>query len=95
MVAANTVPVSHTTITAIVPAANPNASPSGARFGNISAVITNLDGAITVYLGGSAVDSTGYPLLHGASVTVSLGAGDTVYGLAASGTPNVAYLATG
>ena len=94
-VSSGTVAVSHLTPTAIVAAANPNANPSGARFGNISVTVTNLDGAITVYLGGPAVDTTGYQLLKGASVVLSLGPADAVYGLAASGTPNVSYIATG
>lgn len=89
------VAVSHTTVSPIVPAANPNANPSGFNPGTASVVVSNLDGAITVYLGGSAVDATGFPLLKGASVTLALGPGDGLYGLAASGTPNVAWIATG
>lgn len=94
-VASGTVTVSHTTATAIVPAANENANPVGSTQGNLSVVVTNLDGAITVYLGGSGVTSSGYALLKGASVTVALGPGDSLYGLAASGSPSVCYLATG
>lgn len=94
-VSSGTVAVSHTVATAIVPAANANANPSGARPGNVTAVLTNLDGAITVYLGGSGVTSAGYQLLKGASVTLSLSVGDVVYGLAASGSPNVSYITTG
>ncbi len=90
-----TVAVLHTAATLIVPAANPNANPSGYNPGEKSAYVTNLDGAITVYLGNSAVDATGYPLTHGQSVTLKLGVGDALYGLAASGTPNVSYIVTG
>ena len=94
-VSSGTVAVSSSAPTVIVAAANPNANPSGFNPGNLSALVTNLDGAITVHLGGSAVDSSGYPLAHGASVTLSIGPGDAIYGLAASGAPNVAYLVTG
>jgi hypothetical protein len=94
-VSSGTVAVSHTAATAIIPAANPNANPSGFNPGNLSAVVTNLDGAITVYLGDATVTSAGYQLLKGASVTLSLGPGDAVYGLAASGSPNVAYIVSG
>lgn len=79
----------------VVPAANSNANASGSNTNKVSVYVTNLDGAITVYLGGSSVDNTGYQLLHGASVTLSLGVGDALYGLAASGTPNVGFLASG
>jgi hypothetical protein len=95
-VTSGTVAVSHTTATVIVPAANPNAldyAPNPA--GNTTVVLTNLDGAITVYLGGSGVTSAGYQLLKGASVTLALGPSDAIYGLAASGTPNVSFITAG
>ncbi len=95
-VSSATVAVSHSVVTVIVAAANPNANPSGFNPGSRTVVVTNLDGAITVYLGGSTVDATGFPLLHGASTPpIPLGVGDTLYALAASGTPNVAYIETG
>ncbi len=94
-VASGTVAVSHTAATAIVPAANSNALPYVSSGGGRSVIVTNLDGAITVYLGDSTVTTAGYQLLHGASVTLALSVGDSLYGLAASGSPNVSYIATG
>lgn len=94
-VSSNTVTVSHTAPTLIVPAANPTANASGFRPGNITVTILNTDGSVTVYLGGPAVGTSGYQLLKNASVTFSLGPGDSVYGLASSGAPQVCYLATG
>ena len=94
-VSSGTVAVSSSAPTVIVAAANPNANPSGYNPGNLSALVTNTDGAITVHLGGFGVDSTGYPLAHGQSVTLAIGPGDAIYGLAASGSPSVSYLVTG
>ena len=94
-VASGTVAVSHTAATAIVAAANSNASPTGFNPGSRSVTLTNFDGAITVYIGGSTVDATGYSLLKGSSVTLTLRPEDAVYGLAASGSPNVGWIATG
>ena len=51
-VSSGTVAVSSSAPTVIVAAANPNANPSGFNPGNLSAFVTNLDGAITVHLGG-------------------------------------------
>ena len=90
-----TVAVSSSAATVIVAAANPNANPSGFNSASRSVTVTNLDGAITVYLGAAGVTSAGFPLLHGASVTVPLATADALYGLAASGTPNVAFIAGG
>ena len=58
--------------------------------------LKNIDGAITIYLGGPNVStSTGYPLLAGASISFGFVAGDdnAVYALAASGSPKLAWLA--
>lgn len=93
-VTSGTVAVSSSTATAIVPALNPNANPSGFNPGGQTVYVTNLDGAITVYLGGSGVTSSGYPLAHGQSVTLPLSVAGALYGLAASGSPNVGWIAS-
>lgn len=59
-----------------------------ARPQRISAIVRNIDNSITVYLGAEGVDSTGFPLPAGASVTLTTTA--SVYAVAASGTPTVA-----
>ena len=60
--------------------------------------IKNVDGAITVYLGGSNVTNTGangYELLFGQTITLDLYIGDELYAVAASGTPNIRLLELG
>jgi hypothetical protein len=60
--------------------------------------IKNVDGAITVYLGGSNVTNAGangYELIAGASIAMDLYAGDELYAVAASGTPSIRILEIG
>jgi hypothetical protein len=55
-------------------------------------LIRNLDASVSVYIGGSTVTtSNGMLIKAGESITISTSA--TVYAVAASGTPSVAYLA--
>ena len=57
--------------------------------------IQNIDSAITVYLGGAGVTSSAYgvQLVFGASVTLDgLSKNETIYAIAASGTPKLALL---
>jgi hypothetical protein len=60
-----------------------------------SYAVTNLDPTIIIYLGSSSVTSSsyGYPLLGGQTFFVDLLAGDVLYAISASGTPNVAVFA--
>jgi hypothetical protein len=58
-----------------------------------SIVIYNADASIVVYVGGEGVDTTdGFPLAAGASVSIDLMAGDEVWAVAASGSPNINML---
>lgn len=60
-----------------------------------TALVKNNDAAITVYLGGSDVDTTdGFPLPAGSTLVIDLGRGDDVWAVAASGTPTVSVLLT-
>lgn len=59
-----------------------------ARPTRISAILLNIDAAITMYVGDASVDSTYFPLRPGASMTVTSTA--AVYAVAASGTPTLA-----
>lgn len=59
-----------------------------ARPQRISALIRNTDASITVYIGAEGVDSTGFSLPAGASVTLTTTA--SVWAVAASGTPTIA-----
>jgi hypothetical protein len=71
------------------------ATVSGATPENGGIVIQNQDASNAVYLGGGGVaTSTGVKLAAGATLTVpSTGSeGDSVYGMVATGTVNVAYL---
>lgn len=53
--------------------------------------ILNIDTAITIYIGNSGLtSSTGFPLIAGASITRRFS--QPVFGIAASGTPKVAYI---
>ena len=58
-------------------------------------LVKNMDASITIYIGSSTVSSsTGYPLLAGATFPIALiNSGDILYGISASGTPNIAILA--
>lgn len=60
--------------------------------------IKNMDGAISVYLGGSNVTSAGangYELPFGATISLDLYTGDVLWAVAASGTPNIRILEIG
>jgi hypothetical protein len=77
--------------TATVVAA-PTTEYHGAR-DRVGVSIQNI-GAATVYLGGSDVTTTsyGYQLAAGASMSIDLEYGDTLYGVVAAGTNVVAVL---
>ena len=67
----------------------------GALMDPIPAQIKNIDAAITIYVGGPTVSlTTGYPLGPGVALSFGFIAGDgnTLYALAASGSPKIAYL---
>lgn len=83
------------TTTAIIAAANSNATYVGS--GTLRTVVLTNPSATGVWIGGtSAVTSaTGFLLASNATVTLSLAAGDALFGRGASLTPTVYYLATG
>jgi hypothetical protein len=65
----------------------------------IQVVIKNVDGAITVYVGGSTVTNAGangFEILAGATLSFEINSHDElVYAVAASGTPSIRILAIG
>lgn len=93
-VTSSTVSCPSNVATEIVAAANPTANPSGFRPGNVTVVLTNIS-ANTCYIGPSTVTSAGYRLLAGASVSLSIGMADAIYGLSAQNNALIAYIATG
>jgi oxalate decarboxylase/phosphoglucose isomerase-like protein (cupin superfamily) len=60
-------------------------------------LVKNSDATITVYVGGtSAVDSTdGFPVAAGESITLTLGSGEELHAVAASGTPSINVIRSG
>lgn len=62
-----------------------------ARTGRRRVTILNMDAAITIYIGKATVTSgNGFPLIAGASIRLETSA--LIQGIAASGTPTVAYV---
>jgi hypothetical protein len=84
-----------TTAEAIVSSTNLTYTNTGTPY---RVAIKNVDGAITVYLGGADVANTGangYELLFGTTISLDLYTGDVLYAVAASGTPNIRILELG
>lgn len=75
-------------------AASTSAQNIAARDVRRGIVIRNLDASITIYLSGSGLvtSSNGMPLKAGESIAIDTAA--TIYYIAASGTPTIAYLET-
>ncbi len=78
----------------IVAAANSHANAAGSQKGGRTVVLTNLSGN-TCYIGGADVTSAGYRLLTGASVSLTIGQSDVLYGLSAVNSALIGYIATG
>ena len=95
-VAANQVVCPSNVVTPIVPALNATVDGSAVQqFAGRALAITNFS-AQTVYLGGPTVAAgTGFPLLPGATINLTLGLGDALYGRGASASPTVAYIEAG
>ncbi len=75
-------------------------APSSARWpgdgGRDSSILaTNRHATVSVYLGPSGVDSTGYEIKAGESVSIDLYPGESIYAVAASGTVTVHVLEVG
>jgi len=80
--------------TAIVAAANTNSVYVGR--GSARTLVLSNPSAQAIYLGGdtSLTSATGFLLAAGATVTLTLGAGDALYGRGASATPTLHYLSS-
>lgn len=95
-VSSGQVQLNNSTATQIVAAANSNTIYVGRGVNPRTVVLYNADGTNDAYIGTSAVAAgTGFKLLHGSTITVTLAEGDSLYGLASASTPTVHYLATG
>ena len=63
---------------------------TGKNPGETGVLVYNADGAITVYVGDSTVDATeGVPIVAGGSYSIDLHNAETLWAVAASGTPTV------
>lgn len=93
-VSSGTVSCPSNTATKIVAAANSNANASGARFGNLTVVLKNMS-IWDCYIGPSTVGSSSLVLSAGASITLSLGAADEIYGKATQNSALIGYIITG
>lgn len=88
------VQLNSSTATAVVAAANVNTVYVGRGTTPRTVVIANVDATNDAYLGGTnAVTSgTGFKLLHGTSVTLTLDADDAVYAIASASTPTLHFI---
>ena len=86
--------LNHNTVTLGTTAKGIVKVPSGS--GKVNVYISNNDGSNDVFIGASNVTATGttqgFKVAKSTNVSLQVDGGDTIYGIAASGTPTVSVL---